>query len=159
MRAGEYCDAAGLNCFSASSTEGDTITVGGSCFEPAFMVTCNWNWGGNGNDDSDFIYYGTNPAGFCANNAGHTTYKRHSMVLAQCEDTIGYSWSTGAWSCNAIPSCNGSATGNLTRTVTCMSNNGTHHADSFCTGTKPTTIGASCSVPQLSSNSMECGGR
>lgn len=131
MRAGEYCDAAGLNCRSATSTGGDTVTVGGQCFEPAYLVTCNWNWSGDGNDNGTYIgNIGLAPTQACPDSR---SYQYHEVILAKCG--VGrYVWRTGAWPL-------GAGGHEKQRTVQCIDrvNSNQIVADSNCSSPKPAT--------------------
>lgn len=156
MRAGSYCNADGTICTTADELGGgggggNTITVGGRCFEPALMVTCMWNWSGDGNDQSNFITYNlSNPQSACS--GSHSSYYRHSMILAQCQAAIvyTYAWQTGAWGyCSDGGNCTGNGT--QSRGVSCRRSDGITVANSFCTGAAPATrqgcrayVGGSC---------------
>ncbi len=141
MRAGRYCDANGNNCWDPAAGVpggGSTITVGGVCFEPAWAVTCNWNWSGSGNDNSTYIVPGyLNPTTQACSKYGRT-YAYHSMLLAQCfgAGQRTYAWTTTAWgSCIAPYQC--ASAGTQSRTVTCVDSNGFTASDSSCSGPKP----------------------
>ncbi len=158
VRSNRYCDALGNNCFTATSTGGlgggDTITVGGQCFEPAWAVTCNWNWSGDGNDDSTYIVpISVNPVTDGCRSSNRT-YRAHWMILAQCAADPVYTWSVGAYSCNAAtPAHCQTTTGTNVRTVTCQNQYGQVVADSNCTAPKPATNGTSC---YRTSNGSSC---
>ncbi len=154
MRAGEYCDENGENCFTSDQVGGgggggSTVTVGGKCFEPAYLVTCNWNWSGDGNDNGEYITYAS-PEAKCAE-VGRSHIK-HSIILAQCQSsyTYTYTWTTSAWGyCSPISEC--SSSGRQSRLVGCRRSDGTAAANSLCTGTPPVTtqncnsyVGGSC---------------
>jgi hypothetical protein len=84
----QYCDELGANCWDPStgapgSNSTSTITVDGQCFEPAWAVTCNWNWSGSGNDNSTYIVPITAAPGSVCAPMGRT-YQYHSMILAEC---------------------------------------------------------------------------
>lgn len=142
-----YCDALGGNCWDPTTGApggGDTIIVGGQCFEPAWAVTCNWNWSGDGNDNSTYIRpLSVSPTGVC-NSVGRS-YQYHTMILAQCTAAPVYAWSVGAYACNApyAYSCQ-TTSGTNVRTVTCQNQYGGVGADSLCPSPKPTTAGGSC---------------
>ncbi|MCU0678355.1 MAG: hypothetical protein MUF19_02075 [Candidatus Pacebacteria bacterium] len=148
----EYCDELGNNCWDPSlgppgGGGGDTITVGGRCFEPAWAVTCNWNWSGDGNDNSMYIRpISVTPSAVCSS-VGRS-YQYHSMIFAECSGPATYSWQTGAYgSCSATSYKCGSNSGVRTRTVSCVSTTGTVVADSNCTGTKPATTVTCSNTP------------
>ncbi len=156
MRAGEYCNADGTVCTSDVSGGGgggdDTITVGGQCFEPAWAVTCNWNWSGDGNDDSTYIipFYLNPQTDGCRTSS--RVYQRHTMILAECSASgpVTYSWSTSAWTaCYAAQTC--TTSGSQSRTVTCQDSNGYTAPDSSCSGIKP-TASQSCVAPRRGSD-------
>jgi hypothetical protein len=83
----QYCDENGANCWDpatgAPGGGGDTITIGGMCFRPATAVTCNWNWSGDGNDNSTYIIPITWNAGQHCANLGRS-YQYQNMILARC---------------------------------------------------------------------------
>ncbi len=157
MRAGEYCDENGENCFTTDQVGGggggggDSVTIGGRCFEPAAAVSCMWNWSGDGNDTATYITFNlSNPQSACQ--GSHSNFVSYKIILAQCESsyTYTYAWQTSTWgSCRAISEC--SSSGTQTRTVTCRRSDGATVAGSFCTATKPATtqtcsayVGGSC---------------
>lgn len=141
-----YCDELGANCWDPSTGVpgggggDDTIIVGGQCFEPAWAVTCNWNWSGDGNDNSTYIvplYLNPQTQG-CLN--ANRTYQYHTMILAQCADSgpVTYEWVIAAWgSCTAsfMNAC--STTGTQARSVVCRDSNGYTAPDSSCPSPKP----------------------
>lgn len=155
-----YCDELGANCWDPSTGVpgggggDDTITVGGQCFEPAWAVTCNWNWSGDGNDDSTYIVpISVNPVTDGCRSSNRT-YRAHWMILAQCAADPVYTWSVGAYSCNAAtPAHCQTTTGTNVRTVTCQNQYGQVVADSNCTAPKPATNGTSC---YRTSNGSSC---
>ncbi|MES2966447.1 MAG: thrombospondin type-1 domain-containing protein [Patescibacteria group bacterium] len=151
MRAGAYCNADGTICTTADQLGGgggddggDTITVGGRCFQPALMVSCMWNWSGDGNDTASYMTYNlSNPQSACAN-VGRS-YSSHTMILAQCANTV-FSWVASGWSACVVtnrPSC-GFSYGTQTRTISCRNAAGAVVADSNCTAPRPATS-QSCS--------------
>jgi hypothetical protein len=87
MRSPRYCDANGNNCWDPTTglpgAGVGTVTVGGQCFAPSWAVTCNWNWSGDGNDNSTYIRpISMDPGSVCAS-VGRS-YQYHSMILARC---------------------------------------------------------------------------
>ncbi len=155
----QYCDELGQNCWDPATGApggggGDTITVGGQCFEPAWAVTCNWNWSGDGNDNSTYIVpFHLNPVTQGCLNANRT-YQYHTIILAECAAEPTYSWSIGAYACNAStpPHC-GTTYGQNVRTVTCRDQYGSTVDDSYCPAPKPATTGTNCS---RTSNGSSC---
>ncbi len=159
MRSNRYCDALGNNCFTATSTGGggDTITVGGVCFEPAYLVTCNWNWSGDGNDSAGFVINRhADPQTYCSSIS--RTYMSHTTILAQCGISAGsYQWVASAWgSCTTYQgTCTTIGKGETysctkesqSRTVTCYDSiNKKTVADSYCSSSvKPATTQSQCS--------------
>jgi Thrombospondin type 1 domain len=155
----EYCDELGANCWDPSTGApgggggDDTITIGGQCFEPAWAVTCNWNWSGDGNDNSTYIapFYLNPTTQVCA--TYNRSYQYHNLVLAECTSNSGpvtYSWSVSAWNaCYASQTC--TTSGSQSRTVTCRDSNGFIAPDSSCSGPKPTTS-QSCVAPRRGSD-------
>jgi hypothetical protein len=83
----EYCDETGNNCWDPSTGApgggGDTVTVGGQCFRPAWAVACMWNWSGDGNDTSTYIRPITMDPGAVCGSVGRA-YQYHNMILARC---------------------------------------------------------------------------
>ncbi len=146
----EYCDELGTNCWDPSTgapgggNSSTTITVGGKCFEPAWAVTCNWNWSGDGNDNSTYIRPMTGTAAnVCA--SVNRTYQYHTIVLAECTTPV-YGWVVGAYACNAPWAFSCTTTyGRNVRTVECRDQFGSIVADSNCTAPKPATDGGACS--------------
>jgi hypothetical protein len=149
MRAGQYCDPAGNNCWDPTTGApggggDDTITVGGRCFEPAWAVTCNWNWSGDGNDNSTYIRPMNGTAANVCASVGRS-YQYHTIVLAECTTPV-YGWVTGAYACNAPWAFSCSTTyGRNVRTVECRDQFGSIVADSNCTAPKPVSDGGACS--------------
>jgi hypothetical protein len=152
-----YCDALGNNCWEPGTGApggggDDTIVVGGQCFEPAWAVTCNWNWSGSGNDNSTYIvplYLNPETQG-CLN--VNRSYQYHTMILAECTNSgpITYSWVVSGWTaCYAQQTC--TTSGSQSRTVVCQDSNGYNAPDSRCTGPKPTTS-QSCVAPRRGSD-------
>jgi hypothetical protein len=145
----EYCDELGNNCWDPSTgVPGggggtSTITVGGRCFEPAWAVTCNWNWSGDGNDNSTYIRpMNVSPTGVCAS-VGRS-YQYHNVVLAECSTPV-YGWVVGAWACNAPMAFSCSTTnGRIVRTVECRDQYGSIVPDSNCTAPKPSSDNGPC---------------
>lgn len=145
----EYCDENGQNCVTTAGGGlgggDDTITVGGRCFEPAWAVTCNWNWSGDGNDNSTYIrpIYMNPTTEVCA--SVNRSYQYHNLVLAECYAPVTYAWSIGAWgSCQPTSFFNTcSTTGTRSRTVVCRDSNGMTVADSRCPAPKP-AVSQSC---------------
>ena len=159
MQSPKYCDLNGENCWPSTTngTTTDEIIVGGICFKPSYQVVCNWNWGGGGNDDSSYIFPISqgDPSTYCPD-GNHGVYRRHSIILAECESTY-YRWNVSSYSCNApSPQTCEYTTGTKTRTVTCVNSAGQAVADSFCSskGTKPSTQGGSCT--KFGGNSSSC---
>ena len=141
MRAGEYCDALGLNCIAdlsklvknTTNNAGDTITIGGKCFESRPLFTCNWNWSGDGNDN--YRSFRT-----CAS-MGRTDQGETTYVLAECISNVvfTYAWQVPAWSyCYVSASC--STAGSQSRSVVCKRSDTTTVADSYCTSPKPISV-------------------
>jgi hypothetical protein len=143
-----YCDELGNNCWDPGTgapggNSSTTITVGGQCFEPAWAVTCNWNWSGDGNDNSTYIrpMNGT-PQNVCA--SVNRSYQYHTIVLAECSTPV-YGWVVGAWACNAPMAWSCSTTnGRIVRTVECRDQFGSIVSDSNCTAPKPSSDNGPC---------------
>jgi hypothetical protein len=155
----QYCDELGANCWdpstatSSGSTSSSTIIVGGKCFAPAWAVTCNWNWSGDGNDNSTYFGPISMPPGQVCSDVGRS-YQYHNKVLAECG--VGrYIWSASGWTaCNAPPYPNcGFVNGTQTQTVRCIDRSTSNAvvADSFCGGGKPATS-QGCQVYRYSCN-------
>lgn len=149
-RSPRYCDELGNNCWDPSTgapggtNSSTTITVGGRCFEPAWAVTCNWNWSGDGNDNSTYIapFYLNPSTQVCP--TYNRSYQYHNLVLAECTSTSGpvtYSWVVSAYgSCQPTSMFNTcSTTGTQSRTVVCRDSNGYNAPDSSCPAPKPAT--------------------
>jgi hypothetical protein len=133
VRANTYCDRSGDNCIVPDP---EKIIVGGKCFQPANLVVCNWNWSGDGNDDSTFVDYGSDPVAAC----GGRTYVRHHAMLAGCAaDT--YYWLPGSWTQQSSVACRieGSKVTDV-RQVLCMNGVGASVPETNCiAGAKPAT--------------------
>jgi hypothetical protein len=145
----EYCDELGVNCWDPSTGApgggggDDTITVGGRCFQPVYVVTCNWNWSGDGNDNSTYtgpLY--TTPAQICA--AANRSYQYHTTALGEC---LPDGWSKTAW-------VRVGATNNYTRTVTCVEGaTGSTLPDDNCPAPKPADT---CTALGIASGGSSC---
>ncbi|MDR0651219.1 MAG: hypothetical protein LBG59_07685, partial [Candidatus Peribacteria bacterium] len=111
-----------------------------------------------GNIEVGGVKVGSVTATCLTSNAGMLKYDSNNRCMSYCNGSnwtniscITYSWSTSSYgSCSA--SCGG---GTQTRTVTCKSSDGSTVADSYCSGTKPTTS-QSCNT-QLCPTNGSCG--
>jgi hypothetical protein len=157
MRSPRYCDSAGSNCWNPASSSsssiggGDTLTVGGRCFAPAYEVTCNWNWSGDGNDNSSYIRpMGSDLGSACA--AMGRAYQYHTVVLAECI-TRTYSWFQTSSRCSVEPpsDCR-TAYGSIIRTYQCRDQFGTPSAENLCPQPKPPERSGSCSARSTGSS-------
>ncbi len=160
MRAGEYCDATGLDCFTADEVGGGGGGNGSMADFYTYMTNnnpqaypegtaCSCQTGElltgcsgfqNGDNDTQQLSGGRNG---CFSD-GSTRAQCHCMGAEP--RNFSYAWSVGTYSCTAPnPFTCQTTYGTNVRTVVCKDQFGTTVADSLCPSPKPATSAGACS--------------